>query len=147
MRVPRRWPEVAVEGCRNRARRDAGWRALAGEFIEQEHEGGGRPAGDALHADLAGAVTGQVAGALAPGQLIGHWCGRRLGQSWCRTPRSPAKPQQLGDGGMKTSSARAATIARCLSWVPAWCMEQTGCSASDANLRATVSRSDSRSWA
>jgi len=26
-------------------------------------------------------------------------------------------------------------------------MEQTGCSASDANLRATVSRSNSRSWA
>jgi len=43
---------------------------------------GERPAGDALHADLAGAVTGQVAGALAPGQLIGHWCGRRLGEFW-----------------------------------------------------------------
>src|SRR5690348_9624358 len=82
MRVPRRWPEFAVEECRNRARRSAGWRALAGEFLEQEHEGGGRPAGDALHADLAGAVTGQVAGALAPGQLIGHWCGRRLGEFW-----------------------------------------------------------------
>lgn len=108
---------------------------------------GGRPAGDALHADPAGAVAGQVAGALAPGQLIGHWCGRRLGEFWVQEVAVAGEAAATRGWRDEDLPGEGAAIARSLSWVPAWCTEQTGCSATDANLRATVSRSNSRSWA
>ena len=100
----RPWPSAREIASRRRQ--------SAGQLLERLDDVHVRVAGGALDADLAGSVAREVGVEAPRGDLGRLIAGRGCVSSGWRNPRSPAKPQQVAEGGTKTSWASAAARAR-----------------------------------